>query len=128
MNGARITTSVADALYPPVGHNNSPLLSDAQRAEREYVDPGEGGALAAAREAVARGLSSAGFTNIVGAFDQNFATFVDYGPPEAPIADLTPGVLGDLTFRVKSEIETDPKQAMKTQARVPPQAAVRLLT
>lgn len=129
MNGPRITTSVADSLYPAAGHNNSPLFSDAQRAEREYLDPGESGALAAAREAVARGLSSSGFTNLVGAFEQNFATFVGYGPAEVQVlADLQPGVPGDLTFRVKSEVETDRKQALNAQARVPPEAAVRLLT
>jgi len=128
MNGASITTSVADSLYPPVGHSSSLSLSSAEPAERRHVDSSPGGALAAARDVLARELSNSGFTNLVGTFEQNFATFVDCRPPEAPLADLTPGALDDLMAQVKSEIETDPEQAVKAQARVPPEAAVKLLT
>jgi hypothetical protein len=44
------------------------------------------------------------------------------------IQDLRPGVLNDLKSWVSSKLTADPKQALQAQARVRPQAAVKLLT
>lgn len=58
---------------------------------------------------------------------QNFGASVGYGPSDAESAECAPDALAALRSETTDAIAAGPKQAMKTQARIPPEAVVRLL-
>lgn len=129
MNGANGTTSVAGILYLPPGHNNSsPPSSVRPRAERESLNAGVGGPLAASKRTLAESLSSAGFVDLAASLQENFAMCLKYQPVEVEIGDLKPGVLRDLVSWVKSTIAAQAQRSAQAQAHVSPEAAVKLLT
>jgi hypothetical protein len=127
MNGASTTTGVAESLCRPVVHNRSRLSFDADPAERKPVNPGQDGALACAEKALSEALGSSGFLDVTAPFDESFMMRLNYHPIEGQIEDPRPGVLEELLSLLKSEIAADPKQTRDVQARVPAEAAVRLL-
>jgi hypothetical protein len=127
MFGASTTTGVAKTFCPPVGHHSSHLSSDADPAQGESIDSGEGGALASARKAVSRALQSSGFLDIAAPFDVSLAAHLQYHPAETEAGDLSPGVLNELMSLLKTSIAANPEQGLEMQTRVRPERAVRLL-
>jgi hypothetical protein len=85
------------------------------------------GALATSKQAVAEALANTGFINVAGQMSENFEIYLDREPFAIDTANLKPGMLEDLAAQVASELEEAPKQAKQTQARVPPERAVKLL-
>jgi len=129
MNGANGTTSVAGLLYLPPGHNNSSPPSSARaRAEREVLNAGTDGPLAAGRRTLAESLTSSGFVDLAASLQENFAMYLKYHPPEVEVGDLKPGMLRDLVSWVKSRIAAQAQRSEQAQAHVSPEAAVKLLT
>jgi hypothetical protein len=128
MNGANGTTSVAGVLYLPPGYNKSPPSSGRTRAERESLNAGVDGPLAAGRKTLAESLSRSGFVDLAASLQENFTMCLNYRPAEVEIGDLKPGALRDLVSWVKSEIAANAERSTQVQAHVSPEAAVKLLT
>jgi len=114
MNGVESTRSTGGSTQMTFGQRGSQLGP---------------GALAMSRQGIAEALGSAGFVNITGHIDKNFETYLDRQPFEIEVGDLKPGMLTDLESWVASVLASeDPEQALRTQARVEPERAVKLLT
>ena len=128
MNGAKGTTSVAGVLYLPPGSNNAPPSFGRSRAERESLNAGSDGPLTAVKKTLAESLAISGFVDPGASLQENFAMYLKYHPAKVEMEDLKPGALSDLVSWVKSEIAADAEQSAQAQARVSPEAAVRLLT
>lgn len=85
------------------------------------------GALAACKQRVAESLSSTGFINVAGQMSENFEVYLDSQPFEIDVGELKPDTLEGLASTLESELAKAPQQAKRTQARVPPERAVKLL-
>lgn len=127
MNGAENIKDVARTVRPPSTQRNSLSSSDAPQIEQHTVDPGGNGVLAAADRALNHSLGNSGFVDISSPFAQSFAACLDYHPVSGDIGDLKPGTLKEIMASVKSQMTNEARQSEQAQARVPPEAAVRLL-
>jgi hypothetical protein len=68
-----------------------------------------------------------GYIEATGPLLDNFEVYLSRQPVEMAIEDLKPGLLSDVASWVASELADDPEEAAQAQARVPAQAAMRLL-
>jgi hypothetical protein len=127
MNGAENIKDVARTVRPLSTQRNSLSWPDAAPSERQTVDPGGGGALAAADRALNLILDNSGFVDIAAPFSQNFAACLDQRSTPADVGSSSPGALGQLMAIVKRQIATEADQSEQAQAGVRPEAAVKLL-
>lgn len=126
MNGAENVTAVARTVRPQLtGDSLSSSKSPAPMVRR--VGSAEAGALAAADEALNQVLDGAGFVDITAPFAESFAACIDYHPAETQVSETTPGALEQLMASLTSGLAAEPDRSVQTQARVPPEDAVRLL-
>jgi hypothetical protein len=128
MNGAENINTVARTVCAPSTRNDFIASSDAPAPARRPVDSGGDGALATADRVLNQVLGSAGFVDISAPFAESFGACLEYQPTSAePQSDL-PGALEQLMAFMTSRLAADPDRSVQTQARVPPEAAARLLT
>lgn len=125
MNGVESPMSAARMVRAACGYGGLPPVSG---AGQEAINPLKRGALIAARDKVREILASTGYVDLTGPLHVNFQTYLHRGPVEMNMDDLKPGLLPDVTARVAGQLATDPESALETQARVPPEAAIRLIT
>lgn len=71
---------------------------------------------------------NSGFADFTGQGRENLRIFLDFKGVEIEINDLKPGVLVDVGSWAASQIASNPEHAEHVQARVRPDAAVKLLT
>lgn len=125
MYGVESPTSAAGMVRAPCGYGGPPPVSG---VGQEAVDPLKRGALSAARDRVREVLANTGYVDVTGPLHVNFQTYLQRGPVEMNMEDLKPGLLPDVAAWVASQLATDPENVLETQARVPPEAAIRLIT
>ncbi len=121
-------TAVARTVRPPAIHHSSLSSSAAPESERPTVDRGASGALAATDRALKHILESAGFVDISAPFGQGFTAYLDGDPGPQNGGDLKASAVGELLAFVRDRIKTEASRSEQTQARVRPEAAVKLLT
>jgi len=103
---------------------------DAQAGSRagSSDDSPDAGALASARNRVSSVLGSSGFIDLVGGVLSNIRALLKHRPVTLELEDLKPGVLVEVGSWVASELAYHPDLAENAQARVRPEAAIKLLT
>jgi len=88
---------------------------------------GATGPLTSAKKALSQALGNTGFVNVVGRLNENFDTYLNRRPVDMEIEDLKPGMLVDVAAWVAAELAANADRALQGQARVRPEAAVKLL-
>ena len=128
MNGVESTARTALMVGTVFGSGGPGSSSRADAAERRSDESLRQGPLASARKVVRDGLSTSGFIDVTGKILENFKVFLNLSPVTMDMDDLKPGLLSELASWVASEMMDNPRHAVKIQANVRPEAAVKLLT
>ena len=128
MNATIGTTSEAGVLYLPPGNSDSRPSSGYRRTGPEFLYADADGPLTVAGRTLAESLSRFGFIDLTASFQENFAMYLEFRATESDSEDLKPGALRNLMSWLRSNIAAEAEQSVRAQARVSPQAAVKLLT
>lgn len=128
MNGVESAIAASGAVRAVPGLAGLQDALNAGAINGSSDDSDDKGALSAARTRLTQELSSSGFVDPGGGLLANFKAVLDHHPVEMDMEDLRPGLLSELSEWVASVLEGAPDQAVNGQARVRPQAAIKLLT
>ena len=88
--------------------------------------PESSGPLATAKQSLGQAYDSGGLLGMLDLSQEDLWTCLNYGPFEAE--DIEPGALAQLTSWLTGTISEDSSLAQQTQARIRPEAAMKLLT